>query len=316
VKLKALAMSVLGTTLVGGAAVPLGQPGAVGGTCDRACLNALVDQYLAALVAHDPSRLPLAKTVRFTENGQTLKLGDGLWGPVSGLGTYKLCFADPQAGQVGFFGVVEENGHPQILALRLKVEARLISEIETIVARKHPNAFCQPEGLIDQPIFSESLELSERRSRQEMIAIADSYFEGLEQATGKLTPFAPNCTRIENGMVTANSPDGNPMQKLTASEQFDTGFSVFITEIRERRYPVVDEERGLVYSIIFFDHAGTVTTVKLTNGTILNVPPPYDTPFTWMIGELFKIGDGKIQHIEAVLVPVPYHMPSGWVQTV
>ena len=313
-RFKTLAMSVLGTMLVGGAA---GQPGGaetVTGRCDRACLNALVDQYLAALVARDPSRLPLAQRYKFTENGQTLELGDGLWGSANSLGTYKLTFADPEAGQVGFFGVVEENGHPQILALRLKVEDRLISEIETIVARKQPNAFCEPEGLVDRPIFHQSLAPSERRSRQEMIAIADSYFEGLEQVTGELTPFAPNCTRIENGIVTANNPEGNPMQKLTASEQFETGFSVFITEIRERRYPVVDQERGLVYSLVFFDHAGKVTTVTMTDGTTFTVPPPYDTPFTWMIGELFKIVDGQISRIEAVLVPVPYHMPSGWSQ--
>ncbi len=289
-------------------------PGGTAGPCDRACLNGLVDQYLAALVAHDPARLPLAKTVRFAENGQTLKLGDGMWGPASGLRTYKLYFADPQAGQVGFFGVVEENGHPQILALRLKVEKRRISEIETIVARKLPGAFCEPEALVDQPIFSQALTPSERRSREEMVAIADSYFEGLVQATGKLTPFDPDCTRIENGVVTANNPQGNPMQKLTAGEQFNTGFSTFITEIRERRYPVVDEERGLVYSIIFFDHAGKIKTVELADGTKLVLPPPYDTPFTWMIGELFKIVDGKIHRIEAVLVPVPYGMPSGWVQ--
>ena len=38
--------------------------------CDRACMVALTDQYLAALVKHDPSSLPLSKGVRFTENTQ------------------------------------------------------------------------------------------------------------------------------------------------------------------------------------------------------------------------------------------------------
>jgi len=31
--------------------------------CNRACLENLVDQYLTALVAHDPRRLPLSKDV-------------------------------------------------------------------------------------------------------------------------------------------------------------------------------------------------------------------------------------------------------------
>jgi hypothetical protein len=93
-------------------------------TCDRACLEGFVDQYLAALAAHDPSKLPLTKNARYTENGQELKLGDGMWGPTVSLGTYKLYFADPQAGQVGFFGTIEEHGHPVILGLRLKIDSK------------------------------------------------------------------------------------------------------------------------------------------------------------------------------------------------
>lgn len=283
------------------------------GNCSRVYLEGFMNTYLKALLTHNPFTLPLAKKVKYTENGQKLKLGDGIWGPVSGIGAYKLYFADTIAGQIGYFGVVEENGHPAIIAIRLKVENQLISEIETIIARKVQDSWVKPEALTDKPVFREKLTDIERRSRKDLIAITNSYFEGLEQATGKLTPFDPNCTRIENGNITANNPNGdNPINKMTAGEQFNTGFSKFITHIRERRFPIVDEERGLVYAIIFFDHAGTVKKVKLTDGSTLIVPPPYDTPYTFMIGELFKIKNGKIYRIEAVLLSVPYGMPSGW----
>jgi hypothetical protein len=281
--------------------------------CERSCLEGFVDQYLAALIAHDPSRLPVAANVKYTENGQTLKLGDGMWGPASGIGAYKLYFADPQAGQVGFFGVVEENAHPAVVALRLRVEGDSISEIEAIVARKAHDDWVKPAGLVDKPIFREALAPSERLPREKMVAIADSYFEGLEQATDKLTPFDPHCMRVENGNVTAGNPEGpSPIHMMTAGEQFATGFSKFITSIRERRYPVVDEERGLAYAIVFFDHAGIIKTVTMTDGTTFDVPPPFDTPYTFLIGELFKIKDGRINRIEAVLLPVPYGMSSGW----
>ena len=82
------------------------------GECDRVCLEGLIDQYLSALVAHDPSRLPLAEKCKFTENDQVLELGDALWGTVSGPGAYKLTFADTQAGQAGFMGTVRENDRP------------------------------------------------------------------------------------------------------------------------------------------------------------------------------------------------------------
>ena len=310
---KSLVVRVIGVSLLCGVACNADSKKDVAEPCDRACLIDYVDQYLAALVAHEPERLPLAESVRYTENGQTMSLGDGMWGPASGIGDYKLYFADPTAGQVGYFGVVEENDHPQIVAIRLKVESRLITEIETIVARSIPDAWVNPAGLIAHPVFSELLAPSERRSREELIAITDSYFEGLEQATADLTPFDSDCTRIENGHGTANNPEGaSPIHMMTCGEQFATGFSTFITEIRERRFPVVDEERGLVYAIIFFDHAGTVKTVAMAGGMTMTVPPPYDTPYTFIIGELFKIVDGKILRIEAVLWPVPYRMPSGW----
>jgi hypothetical protein len=284
-------------------------------SCDRACLDSFVDQYLAALVARDPAKLPLAKNVKYTENGQPLNLGDGMWGVANGLGEYKLYAADPQAGQVMFMGVIRENDHPQITALRLKIEKGKISEIEAIIARNGgPNSQGKPEGLVDKPIFSEVLPPSDRRPREEMISIANSYFEGLNQVTGKITPFDSNCTRVENGNITANNPNGRGMQKLSCGAQFDTGFSSFI-KVREgvdRRFPVVDEERGLVYTVIFFDHPGTVREVKETDGTILHVPPPYDTPYTFLLGELFKIQNGKIMRAEAVLLAVPYRMPGVW----
>jgi hypothetical protein len=280
--------------------------------CDRACLEGFVDQYLDALTAHDPARLPLARDVRFTENGQELRLGDGMWGVAGNVGAYKLYFADTARGQVGFYGVVEENGHKEILALRLKVENRLIREIETIVARTTPGGWANPDGLTDKPVFREPLAPAERRSGEQMIAIANSYFEGLEHATGRQTPFDPDCTRMENGYVTANNPSGKPMQRMTCGQQFDTGFSRFITHVRERRFPLVDEERGLVYSIILFDHAGRVRDVNLADGTTFHVPPPHDTPYTFLIGELFRIRNGRISRIQAVLLNVPYGMPSGW----
>jgi hypothetical protein len=104
-------------------------------TCDRACLNGFVDQYLAAVVARDPARQPLTMTAGYTENGQTLKLGEGMWGSLITMGTYKLYFADAKAGQAGFFGTLEEHGHAAILGLRLKFENRKIAEMEKIIIR-------------------------------------------------------------------------------------------------------------------------------------------------------------------------------------
>ena len=280
--------------------------------CDRACLQSFVDQYLAALLAHNSSALPLAKNALYTENGQALKTNDGMWRVATAIGDKKIYFADPQSGQVGFRGIVEENGHKQILALRLRIDDRKITEIEAIVCRSGA-ALHNPAGLIDHPIFKEALPPGDRLPRSELISITNSYFEGLEKVTGKITPFAPDCTRMENGTVTANNPAATNFNKMTCGDQFNIpGFSAVITKVRERRFPVVDEERGLVYAIIFFDHAG-LHEIQLPDGSVRKVTgPPFDQPFTFMIGELFKIRNKRIARVEAVLLAVPYGMPSGW----
>lgn len=171
------------------------------------------------------------------------------------MGTYKLYFADPKSGQVGFYGTLEEHGHPAILGLRLRIENRRIGEMEAIVIRSTARgSFSSPQDLRDQPDFNQALAPSERRSRDELVTVANSYFEGLEKATDEFTPFDKNCTRIENGVVTSNNPAGNEIAKMSCGAQFATGFSKIITHVRDRRFPIVDEERGLVYAIVRFDH--------------------------------------------------------------
>jgi hypothetical protein len=229
------------------------QPG-----CDRACLEGFVNQYLAALTA-DPGKRPLAKNARYTENGQELKLGDGIWGVTVTLGNYKLYFADPQAGQVGYFGTIEENGHPVILGLRLKIDHEKIAEMEVLALRKTSGVFSEPQNLVDKPIFHEVLAPSERRPRAELVRVANSYLE--------------------------------------------------------RRFPVVDEERGIVLALVRFDHSGHNKTITWNDGTVHKMNPPFDQPYSFFIDELFKIVDGKINRIEALVTPVPYGMYTGWPAT-
>ena len=282
--------------------------------CDRACLNGMIDTYLQALAAKDPARLSLTKDARFTENGQTLKLGDGLWGTVDAIGDYKLTFVDPETGQAGAFVTVKESGRQVLLGMRLQIQSGArISQIETIVARGGLRPGAPAPVMTPKPVFYEDVPPAERRSRAQMMAIANSYFDGLEFATGALTPFDPNCQRIENGMITSGDPDAKPgMTHMTCGEQFATGFSPFITNIRERRYPIMDQEKGLGFAQVFFDHSGVIKDVKMTDGTNLHVPAPFDAPYAFEIFELFKIRDGKIVRVEAILNTVPYGMPSGW----
>src|SRR5262252_4274232 len=125
--------------LAGGAAPALTAQGG-SESCDRSCLENFVDRYLDAVIAHNPKLLPLARNVKFTENGVKLEIGDAHWKTVIGKDKYRIFVADPEAGEVAFIGTVREEargpeGILTALALRLKIENRQISEIETLLIR-------------------------------------------------------------------------------------------------------------------------------------------------------------------------------------
>ncbi len=309
--------------------------------CDRACLEGFVNQYLDAVVAHDPSRLPLAKLVKFTEDGQHLELGDGLWRTATGRGGYKFYIDDPHADQVGFLGTMQEAGQPIILALRLKIDNQKISEIETIIGRgqlaQSGAANLEKMGS-PRPAFLRDLPPGEHESRLDLIKTANKYFSAMEQNDGKddYSFFGDDCNRLENGIQTTNNL--TPMAGLTASgaprpapspkydpaakptmysagwsckDQFRSGLLHFVTWIHDRRYPVVDEQRGIVFALGFFDHsAGATRTFQTPTGDTVTAGPT--TPFTWEIAEVFKVQRGQLHEIEAVLTQGVYGMCSGW----
>src|SRR6185503_10860858 len=151
--------------------------GGVAPACDRACLTGLIDRYLAALVRHDPTGLPLNRDVKFTENTARLKVGsEGLWiaasEPPTGFHIYAI---DVPAGQAGFYGVMKERDRPLIIALRLKVVNGQITEIEHVLARNlRPDTVKNMAA--QRPEFVTPLPAANRLPRQQMVNIADSYF--------------------------------------------------------------------------------------------------------------------------------------------
>ena len=112
------------------------------GDCNRECLRGFITQYLSAMVAHTPGALPVATTVRFTEDTVDMKLGDGLWKQASKIRPYRLDILDVARGVAASQVVVEEAGSPVMLILRLKVADKKITEVETQVTRS------QKEGAI------------------------------------------------------------------------------------------------------------------------------------------------------------------------
>jgi hypothetical protein len=273
--------------------------------CDRACLEGFVNDYLTAMVAHDPKRLPVTPNVKFTEDDVALKLGDALWGTASGLGKYKLYFADPEAGQVGFFGTIQENGTGAALALRLKIENRKISEVETVVVRSARTAMLMDNAGTPDPILIETVPAADRKPRGELIAITNQYFEAIEQGNGKVAPFDGECNRFENGMKTSGTAG--------CSDQLDTQVFNYIRKIYPRRFLVVDEERGLVFGFFMFNHPGNILWVNVPGEGKHDMPAAAKRPFSVDVAEGFAIRNGKIRKVEALMTALPYGAKSPFV---
>jgi len=312
--------------------------------CDRTCLEGLVEQYLDAAIAHDPGLLPLAPNVKFTENGIRLPLPDAHWRIMTGKGKYRLFVTDPEAGQVACLATIREEGrkeegvHSQF-AIRLKVINRLITEIETLVVRPDlpmgtpgsapapmfPNGADLYEKMgVPHPLYLETIPPEDRMSREELIRVANMYFTGLEKNDGLGEyPFTDDCVRIEGGRQSTSVPlaEGQTMPdpktanmysaNWNCKEQFESGLIHFVWRIRDRRFVAVDQERGIVFSFAFFDHAlGKDRTFQTPDGRTVTAGPM--EPNSWELAELFKIEKGKIRRIEAIMLPPPYGMNSGW----
>jgi hypothetical protein len=299
-------------------------------TCDRTCLEGMVDRYLDAVIANNPKALPLAANTKFTEDGQPLALGDGLWNTMKAKGTYRLFVPDVTAGQVAFIGTIEEDnrepakGTLALLALRLKISNQTITEIEQIVVRDEVAA----KKIVDigkpRPGLLATVPANARMSRQDLLITANKYFSGMEKNDGKGDyPFAEDCNRLENGSQTTNAPvpegktradpktSTNYSAQWSCMEQFKSGLLHFVNRIRDRRFVAVDEERGLVFAFGFFDHSGGASrTFTVPDGRTVTAGPVQ--PWTWEIAELFKVQDGKLHEIEAILKQGPYGMISGW----
>lgn len=303
--------------------------GGVTPACDRACMTGIVDRYLAALVRHDPAGLPLNRDVKFTENTARLTVGrDGLWVGASELPTgFRIHAIDVGAGQAGFYGVMKERGRPLIIALRLKVVNGRITEIEHVLAR-NLRAQTVKNLAIPRPEFVTPLPPADRLPRQQMVNIADSYFEAIEHADGKLAPFADDCVRRENGGQTTHNAKPVPwpvplgsrqaddamayIGTLSCSDQLDTHVMDFITRLWPRRHEIVDEEIGLVFSFPMFQHRGGSGTIRIYNVPGIDSLPLGGSSSNLQAGEIFKIDRGRIIGVEAMGASLPYGTKSGW----
>ena len=288
-------------------------------------LAELLGEYYTALAAGDPGRLPLAADARFTENGQRIAIGTGLWATAAGPAGRPVVTVSEEAygpggtaGSVAGWGMITEGGEDgadALLGVRLKTTGRAISEIETLVVRRTPfGRTTFPERLLEpSAAMAEVLAPADRGTREDLIRAANGYLDGVSRDDADLIPAADDCVRIENGLQTVLNPDGDGFPETFVSSgglglgvraQIRTLAFRYIEDIRDRRFVAADTARGLVLVCCFFDHPGKVRGAGFDS--------PIAAPNSMLIWELFKVAGGLIRRIEAIGAAFPYGMRAGW----
>lgn len=258
--------------------------------CDRACLQGMVDAYLDAVVAHDARRLPLAADIRYTEDGQALAIGDGLWatlGDYAGEGAaagYRVMLADPATGEAAFLGAIREESTPGMLALRIRAANGRITEIEAVAIRHEEMgerggtvALFQPRLMaeFDPAAFeapaSAFLAPGEGGTRAAITAAAKGWLKAVETDDSAAAPLAADCVRRDNGTLATGNADAKPLDTaqpgyrpfaLGCAEQVDSGYFKRIAAVREARH-LVDEAQGLALSLAVLDSPGRISAIDV-----------------------------------------------------
>jgi len=294
-------------------------------SCDRTCLLALADTYIAALVAHDPGKAPLASNVRTVENVKRIQPGEGLWKTATaGPSGFKIVVPDPYSQEVGGMVMMQSDDKPAQVGFRLKLVNGKIVEAEHLIAVPRGPALAnlqqpRPAILMDVPY-------EYRDSRGRLIHIAKSYYDALDNNNGSLAPFAPDCERRENGFRTAPSggavggggmpgaptPPPSLVGLQTCASQINSGVFQYITVIGDRRVEIADEQTGLAIGFSHFHHAFTEHEFKILNNPNRDTVKMDYKPFDLPAMHIYKIWGGEIHEIEAMGFTAPYNSPTGW----
>ena len=266
--------------------------GAQAADCDRACLKGMITKYVDAMVAHDPSRLPLAANVRFTEDSQELKLGEGLWKTVTKKGDFRQDYIDLKKQIAASHVMLFEENAQVLYSVVLRVANQKIAGIETLVDRITPTSRFKPDSL-DNPLpgMSAPVPAGKRMPRAEMIKAALLYPEGLRigNFTDAKTPFAKEAYRVENGTFIAGvgGPRPNAPGMFTQKIMLHPDVKASVA--------AVDEEEGIV--LLWMNFGDT------------NSYGPGNALVTF---EAFKVWGGEIHAINAFFRILPKETQRGW----
>ena len=255
--------------------------------CDRTCTLQVSDAVLSALQTGQFGKL-LPRSVRVTENGRDIRPADSQLHAFKNI-TYQHTFAELTGGVAGFNGAAEAYGGPALFSMRLKLKGDQVAEVETLVVRRTEALTFSPEPPSAEPDGDQVLPPQGRASRADLIAISGAWLDRLAPARAA---EATSCSLAENG---ARSTSCGNVPGLRGA-----------TLIRDRRWPLVDEARGLVWVFAMADIPAEAAPGGPANRS------PRRAAHSVRMSALFRVETGQIGAIALVLRDAPPGALTGW----
>ncbi|HXU00935.1 MAG TPA: hypothetical protein VN903_08085 [Polyangia bacterium] len=235
--------------------------------CTRDLLRNTITAYFTALAAHSASTLPLASNVKFTENGKVMTVGQGLWA-TAGAVKYAQSALDVETCSSATHAVVPDGNMDIPVALRLKLQNQMITEIETIAVRpgdyklsgqtfaSNPAAIISANNTI---MWETPPAAAQRNTRAELIAWMDKYFRMFPRG---VCNTVSSCRRLENGYGNFVCTDGG----TSCAAGMPTG-----TPVMDPRILIADPDNGIAVGMTMFMGNTDMHMIKMYGGQVYAV---------------------------------------------
>ena len=271
-------------------------------------MGEMLDRFIGAVIAKDPARAPLAIGFRQTQNSVLTPAGSGAWQTMTSIGPVQRRYFDPVSGNAAFFGLVTDRGQPAVASLRIRIENRQITEGEWHVAHRGDpgisglgsEVLFDADKLLTSPPPERVVPQGERLPRETLVAIVNSYFDGLVAGNGRTVLAHGGCGRFENGFEVT----GRPIRSADLTDGFEglgdctSGYKgLAVALVAARRYLLIDEEAQVVVCSAVF------------------VRKPGDERRRNHFMEVFGIDRGRIRSVHAAMfyaepdLPLPNWAP-------
>jgi len=234
--------------------------------CTRTYLQNAVDAFLAAQGKGDPSRLPLATSLAYVENGKSTPLAQSILHTALKI-DFSRSLLDAVTCETFTEIVVTDKSHPYVIGSNLRLAKGKIVAIESLVSDQDDWLFDADNVLKISPTEDWGVIAKiGRDSRAKLLAAANAYFDVFKDNSVKV-PWGTPCNRLEGGLRTGKgAPDDSCNVGVPSG-----------MDIHDRHF-VVDQDIGSVVGLNRFGEN--------------NLPDSH----------LFRIESGKIRYVHTITI--------------